>query len=605
MNRNIMLLAVPRRNVKTLALSQPAIFVLKNNSTKESLTIKFAVELITHKKKEYDDNGNKKTKSITQDIKLTLKFTKSGSKFLRKIEDYSIEPSEGHPGNSAGGPQEQTFLQIDIHNNKIGTSILPTAKRPIKIPIKRGPGDRIKIKVSNIPAKAVEQQVKEFEFLCRYMSPQQKFQEFLEWQYQGIYAPPKYKYDRKKAEYSCDTRWWHEQKHVVLVSASGDYGRGCVCSPMDATFLGYWFNFQTKLKDPDEVKTRGISFNFNAGKDRKKIKEHYGKYAKLLDTTKINTEISPIAEERLHKISEDFREAKKERARLKNKGRWKPGRKPEHRKIRNTIKLLKKEKKNLTRSVRNKKSWLWIDFLRFLENNSRQGEIFVCANGGHAWLVVVFGNKFTVPKRLIYGDPGSDGNNIYDQPCEKGFYEIQASGPEPFSMLYDDYPPKKKLDTTKAENLQQQTQLNWWTTKWPKVLTNLKLETSIYKKYNNDEVVAGAQKVIDKINNNEVTVIHNGVKKIRKMKVFRGTPLVWRNRRLFLEGDNLKQAYTIDDTGNDEKEVLKDSTPLWVFRVKDVLDPKTGWVKETSAPRGTYLDTFDCRPLIWKEKPEP
>ena len=60
------------------------------------------------------------------------------------------------------------------------------------------------------------------------------------------------------------------------------------------------------------------------------------------------------------------------------------------------------------------------------------------------------------------------------------------------------------------------------------------------------------------------------------MKVFRGTHLVWRNRRLFLEGDNLKQAYTIDDTGNDEKEVLKDSTPFWVFRVKDVLDPKTG-----------------------------
>lgn len=88
------------------------------------------------------------------------------------------------------------------------------------------------------------------------------------------------------------------------------------------------------------------------------------------------------------------------------------------------------------------------------------------------------------------------------------------------------------------------------------------------------------------------------------MKVFRGTPLVWRNRRLFLEGDNLKQAYTIDDRGNDKKEVLKDSTPFWVFRVNDVLDLKTVWVRGTCAPSTTYLDTFDCRPLIWEE-PEP
>jgi hypothetical protein len=82
-------------------------------------------------------------------------------------------------------------------------------------------------------------------------------------------------------------------------------------------------------------------------------------------------------------------------------------------------------------------------------NAASEGSIYICASGGHAWLLMKFGPNFRVPQKYIFGGLNND-------PCEDGIYMIQANGPGPYSplsVLYNEYTDKDLVNNKGDEYL--------------------------------------------------------------------------------------------------------------------------------------------------------
>ena len=121
--------------------------------------------------------------------------------------------------------------------------------------------------------------------------------------------------------------------------------------------------------------------------------------------------------------------------------------------------------------------WTWEPFLEYLDGQTAGNEIFMCASGGHAWLVARLGDYFKVPKKYIYGDGWKEDKDNgekswYNELCSPGWYRIHASGPGPESVLFKSYTLAKlkaklnpkpdemnKLDQYFIDNLNNQVDL--------------------------------------------------------------------------------------------------------------------------------------------------
>jgi hypothetical protein len=84
------------------------------------------------------------------------------------------------------------------------------------------------------------------------MSLQEKFNEFLNWQYSLIYGPTE-KAIFSDGVYLAKTDWERNRNtrdldKPIFLSTTGKSGNCCVCSPFGNMFLGFWFNYHATFK---------------------------------------------------------------------------------------------------------------------------------------------------------------------------------------------------------------------------------------------------------------------------------------------------------------------------------------------------------------------
>lgn len=297
-----------------------------------------------------------------------LKFIGEMKQGIRKLKDSSnfngtqlkeISPSYKHP---------LLFLECFYKDHNKLVSIIPGFSRiPIPIPEPSSKSDKeIKLTI-----KATGLEDKQIKFLWQQMTKQTKFLRFLEWQNQLIYGAAKIGYSSKENAYVCTKKAWNMgYPRVLKVSATDKKTHAMVCSPLVATFLGYWLNY-------NEYFTSGT------GKHRTKYirptngDDHINGYSDFL-TLEVNTK--PL---------------------LNKKG-----------------KVIPKPKD--TSTLGGVFDWRFKEFSEQVKR--KPGDIFACAKKGHSFLLVEFGKGFTFPKAYIFG--GSDYSD-----CEEGLYIIQANGP--------------------------------------------------------------------------------------------------------------------------------------------------------------------------------
>jgi hypothetical protein len=171
--------------------------------------------------------------------------------------------------------------------------------------------------------------------------------------------------------------------------------------------------------------------------------------------------------------------------------------------------------------------WLWPDFLEWLNSSTDNtpGDIFLCSNGGHIWLVAKFGSGFNFPKKYIYGsktDSSGDPADGEDDCLADNWYLIQANGAKPSEVQYKAY-TRKELRKLKND-----------------FLTDPKLSNKTFTTSTSAQIVTKLTSILNNPDYQTVITENKG-----SFFLFSATPLVLLNARLHFKKTPKPEGQTI------------------------------------------------------------
>ena len=355
------------------------------------------------------------------------------------------------------------------------------------------------------------------EFLSRRVPLARKLEDFLRWQSGLVYGPPRSYFDRRLFTYSCnDSLWGVPEEKSRLLRATATGDTG-PCMTCSA-FTNLFLAYWFNYHERYEPKEPSASTEACAA-------------AHTAFLTKIKPRCS----------------------------------------------LEHKTTRACPAAIGNK--WHWQAFYEYLQADAKEGDVYLCGTGGHAFLVMRFGPSFTVPRKYVFGSNDPEAEN----PCPPGIYQIHASGPGPGKILWTNHLAGKQLAALK--NLME----SWRTS------ADLHESGRTYQ-----QIATALAPQFERVENEG----HAGI------KVFNGTNLTLMNAwiRPATVGEsgsitkdrgysNANSARFVMTADRIDSPSSSDQFDAWKLRA-DILDPATGWLIPDAIPAGfEEMRCNDCRPL--------
>lgn len=404
------------------------------------------------------------------------------------------------------------FFLLDCHNRR-GVSLLPESHVSMGIPMSLSDTD-VKLSVTAKTGKDVASL--NLVLSCRRRPVIEKFKEFLAWQQTAVYGPDMVMVQPslRRYENKGSSQWKKirgKKRSRFLPVAQNNVERPCIpCSPMVSLFLAYWFNFNEY-------------FTPVAGNSRDHLAAAAGAIVTVTDK-----DGNVVSEAKTNGYG-DF---------LSSLGELDP-----------------------------------LGAFEVMNGDpcGRDGDIYVCASGGHAWIQVRLGGAFNLPRKFVYGPSIRRG----DQLCETGIYRIQASPACNIQIGYQRY-------------------------RW----------SALAAKVNSPRTPREIKRVLMQLQARYLATTDPA--SADGIFVFGGTELYRRNGRLERNGTRIQ--ILCSDSSGERYEPIEDRyrRRIWLVH-RNILDPKTGMVIPSSVPHrptkfwrpqgkhwrleNVNIDHHDCWPI--------